>query len=112
MKRKSPWLIAAAATLSCPPVLGTTLRSPPVSVHIDAIGDHCIYTADGQPFDPARPLRLPLRQQMRGHGVRLTYANPNTPYRCIRDTVSSLLRQGIAVTVVHVLAAPPATDAP
>jgi hypothetical protein len=97
MRRSSPWLIAVVASLSCVPAPGAPPRIPPVTVHIDAVGDQCIFTADGQPFDPAKPLPLPLRQQMLGRGVRLTYADPKPDFHCISGAVFPLQSEGVDI---------------
>jgi hypothetical protein len=97
MRRQAASMIAAVAILSCAPAFAASPGIPPVTVHIDAVGDQCIFTADGQPFDPAKPLPLPLRQQMLGRGVRLTYADPKPDFHCISGAVFPLQAEGVDI---------------
>jgi hypothetical protein len=98
MRSRSAWLIAVLAILPFAPTGGAPPRIPPVIVHIDAApGDQCYITADGQPFSINKPLPVPLWQQMRARGVRLTYAEPKPDFHCISGVVFPLQAAGIDI---------------
>jgi hypothetical protein len=89
--------LAAGMAVAALPGLAAPPRFPPVIVHIDAVGDRCLVTAEGQPIDPAKPLPPAMRQQMLARGVRLTFADPRPPFFCISGVIFPFQAAGIDV---------------